>query len=237
MKPWLALAIGTLLLANGWAGPLEEAKASFAKADKQLNATWQALKASLDDGTMQELLLDQRRWLEYKDWHARATAVLSLGATEGKEEASPDYWELLQDLTESRTAILRAWLTYPDHEATWTGVWADGQGGVLEIVRAGERLHFRLNVVRGPSFHLGSLEGVGEINGDLARFTTRDPSEEAKETWLHFHLNYPRLEVLAANTGAYHGVRAYFQGKYVRTGPLSEASRREVLAGEAVDQE
>lgn len=114
----------------------------------------------------------------------------------------------------------------------WDGQYRDGYGGRLAMVRRGAKLHFVLEVVRGPTHHTGSITGVAEVNGAMARFAGEAPGDE-RPTWLSFLKNRNgdgRVEIIGENTQPFHGARAYFDGHYLRVAELSPQEKEEVEA-------
>lgn len=99
------------------------------------------------------------------------------------------------------------------------GVYDDANGGTLTISDAGElTFAFEINVVRGPTAHLGELAGIAEIAGETATFV--DTNEEAfidgNPCRLTFAFENGWIVVTGENTQYYHGARAYFDGTYER---------------------
>ena len=98
------------------------------------------------------------------------------------------------------------------------------------MVEKDGKLHFVIQVVRGPTSHLGALAGVAAWNTRIGWFSDkgRDPSKP-EETNLAFVQRGRELEVIGANTGFYHGMRAYFDGKYIKVKPLDQKTQDKVL--------
>lgn len=143
------------------------------------------------------------------------------------------YWEWLVSLSETRTAILVGRCGIGDSD-TLTGSYNDGFGGHMDIVQKGEQLFFRIEVVRGPTYHLG---GIAQQNYNMSRYTDAEVVEPEKlknegETWVTFiekSTTGQVLEVIGTNTGSYHGLRAYFSGKYVRVSELDAKEQATVV--------
>ncbi len=209
---------------------LDQAKASFAKADATLNATYQRAKTSMEEWAFAELQQDQREWIENRDQRAEMAAAYDGGAEEGKEKLAVEYWTTLDILTAERTRIVNGWINHDKFAHDWEGVWLDGDGGLLRIMQneAGKFV-FVLDVVRGPTYHVGNIGGTTSWNGSTARFTTESLVDET-ETWLTFIKRGIKLEVIGENTSGHHGARAYFDGDYVRVSELSETDRKEILS-------
>ncbi len=198
-------------------------RVAYARTDGEMNTLWKELKEKLEASEFAELQEGQRLWLEYRDYMAEWNS--DTGAKEKGSQAvraSVGFLETATGVTEARVEYLKAFLTdAPDSEA-WAGEWVDSYGGRLQVENKKGALAFSLEVVRGPTFHLGNISGKAEVNRNLARYTDKaDDPEKVKaegETWLNFTRDGRFLVLAGANTQAYHGARAYFDGKYVRVG-------------------
>jgi uncharacterized protein YecT (DUF1311 family) len=204
---------------------LAEAKAMFTKADKALNEAWAAAKKALDESELAELQVKQRRWLKYREDQARA-ANRDNSEPEGKQSAA--YFETSAGLTQSRADWLRGRVKNEDDSLT--GLWIDSFGGTLEIVQEKGRLFFEIEVVRGPTFHTGSIAGVATWNPPLGWFSDKGRDQEkTEESNLAFVSRGAVLEIIGAQTSYYHGARAYFDGDYCKVGALDEKRRVEIV--------
>ena len=230
--PLTFLILALTVLGNAQEKSLEAAKAEFTKADQGLNQIYTEAQSTLPEWTFGDLQQDQREWLEYRDLRAEQAAAFDGGAAEGQEKNTPDYWETLAALTQERTLIIGGWIRHDRFAHEWEGVWIDGQGGHLSILQ-NEAGHFtfRLEVVRGPTYHLGQIGGTAKWNGATAHFETRAEDDEG-ETWLTFLKRDLRLEIIGENTSSFHGARAYFEGHYVRVSELTEEDRKAILTPE-----
>jgi uncharacterized protein YecT (DUF1311 family) len=198
---------------------LAEAKAAFAKADKALNEAWAGAKQALDESEFAALQMKQRQWVVYRDHRARGE---DRNLSEAEAKKSPDYYETAAELTQARADWLRGRIKN-DTDPVITGLWTDSFGGAVEIVQEKHRLLFVIEVVRGSSFHLGSLAGVATWNEPLGWFSDKGrDKDKPEETNLVFVRRGFVLEVIGANTSYYHGARAYFDGEYCKTGALDE---------------
>jgi len=270
-KVVLMLAFGAALLSSardqGDGEPVDrkkltlaEARAEFSAADAELNKVYGKAKQVLDDWKFEQLKLEQKRWLEYRDDRAISDATFNGGQQfSGREKEAPEYWESLTWISETRSRMIGGWISAEekyDGEAPWTGEWQDGHGGWLRIVQlelpAAEsvrknedfakpigKMRFQLEVVRGPTYHLGAIGGEAKVNGGMAFFSDAGnveprPFDDGAETWLVFEKRYgvPQLEIKAENTTGYHGMRAYFHGVYTRVDDLDAAEQKAVLEGE-----
>ncbi|MFZ1218857.1 MAG: lysozyme inhibitor LprI family protein [Chthoniobacterales bacterium] len=203
---------------------LEEAKAAFVKADKALNEAWAAAKKALAEPDFAELQIKQRDWMKFREDRARG-ATRDAGQPETKLTAA--YYEAATEVTTSRADWLRGRIKNDDESLT--GLWSDSFGGTLEIVQEKERLLFEISVVRGPTYHTGSLAGVATWNTPLGWFSDKGrDKEKTEESNLAFVARGTVLEIIGANTGYYHGARAYFDGEYCKVGQLDEKRKSDV---------
>jgi uncharacterized protein YecT (DUF1311 family) len=204
---------------------LPETKAAFVKADKALNDAWAAAKKALPESEFAELQIKQRDWVKYREDLARG-ANRDNAEPEGKQTAA--YFETAAEMTSSRADWLRGRVKNEDESLT--GIWSDSFGGTIEIVQEKDRLLFTIKVVRGPTFHTGSIAGVAKWNAPLGWFsdTGRD-KEKSEESNLGFVSRGNILEIIGANTTYYHGARAYFDGAYCKVAALDEKQKEEVI--------
>ena len=203
---------------------LAEAKAAFAKADKALNEAWAAAKKALPESEFAELQVKQRDWMKFREDRARG-ANRENGEPETKQSAA--YYEASAELTASRADWVRG--RVKNEADSLTGLWIDSFGGTLEIVQEEDRLLFVIEVVRGPTFHTGSLAGVATWNTPLGWFSDKGhEKEKTEESNLVFVSRGNVLEIIGANTSYYHGARAYFDGDYCKVGELDAKRKAEV---------
>lgn len=169
-----------------------------------------------------ELQVEQRKWIDYREYRAKAAAVFDGGAQEGKEKQNPEYWNSAGAITEVRTEIINALVNtdkFADRE--WQGTWIDGKGGTIRITENEDgSILFLAECVRGPTYHTGSIDGTARVNGRTARFSIKEDVAE-KETWLTFLKREKKLELVSENAQYYCGARAYFDGEYVRVANLN----------------
>jgi hypothetical protein len=96
-----------------------------------------------------------------------------------------------------------------------SGEFFDYHGGTLTLTPKKQGLAFTFEVVRGPTAHLGNVEGVAKFNTDKSQALWIDP--ENKECKISFVFSEGRIaEVTEENTDDYHGARAYFAGTYYK---------------------
>lgn len=200
-----------------------ESKAAFEKADKALNEIWAKAKTQLPAEQFESLKTDQRGWIEWRDTIAASFANVGSEVPEDKAKDTTEYLSLAADLMETRVQWLKGYLKDPVEGETLTGVWKDSVGGELDIVQEGKKLFFTIDVVRGPTSHLGNIGGEASWNSPLGWFTDKGKVPDKKEeTNLAFILRDKEIEIVGANTSDYHGARAYFEGKYLRVAALGK---------------
>jgi uncharacterized protein YecT (DUF1311 family) len=231
---------------------LTEAKAAFAKADRELNQAWSAAKAAVHTREQARLTASQREWLEFRDERARAE---SDAAGQKDPKRSIIWHSVAADLTASRAEWLRGRARSADADETLTGFWVDSYGGSMRLVHQpappaeGEmegvgRLLFAIEVVRGPTYHSGGAAGVASWNQRLGWWSDKGlHAQKGDEANLAFVDREGCIEVIGANTGYYHGARAYFDGVYCKVAPLDNEAQAQVVKAaesgelpEAVDE-
>ena len=205
------------------------AKAAFDKADHALNAAWAAAKEALPEAEFNKLKEEQRAWVEYRD--ALARSPMYTGA-EGREELAldaPAYLEAAASLEDMRTEWLKG-LIHDWKDETLTGYWTDSYGGNIEVVEREGHLHFVVQCVRGPTSHVGGLAGIAVWNSNIGWFSDKGrDKDKTDETDVSFILRDKKLEIIGANTGYYHGARAYFDGSYVRVKELDAKAQAKIV--------
>jgi uncharacterized protein YecT (DUF1311 family) len=211
---------------------LEQAKANFTNADKALNQAYTKAKGTLPEHLFSDLQQDQRGWIDYRDYRSEQAAAFDGGAAEGQEKTTVEYWSSLAAITEERVRIIEGWTKHETFTHEWEGVWSDGEGGLLAILQNTEGgFAFSLDVVRGPTYHIGHIGGSARWNGSTARFSIPALDEEG-ETWLTFLKRGVKLEIIGENTSSFHGARAYFEGEYIRVAELTDEDRKAILSPE-----
>ena len=91
-------------------------------------------------------------------------------------------------------------------------------------------LHFVIQCVRGPTSHVGGLAGIAAWNTSIGWFSDKGrDKDKTDETNLSFISRDKKLEIIGANTGYYHGARAYFDGTYVRVKSLDAKAQEKVI--------
>lgn len=216
---------------------LSQAKALFAKADSALNAAWSEAREKLPESAFNELREEQRGWVEYRDYIATSPMYTGESGDEETIRETASYFEAASGLTESRTEWLKGLIAPLPDGGSLSGRWIDSYGGHIDLVENGHQLHFMIEVVRGPTVHLGSIAGVAAWNERIGWFSDKGREEgKEDETNLSFIHRNNRLEVIGANTMWYHGARAYFDGRYTRVADLSAEEQLRVMKSAASGQ-
>ena len=231
---FLVAALTVLMTGSALAGEpqLAAERQRFEAADAVLNQLYAEAAREFPELLFEQLRLDQRRWLAQRDPYAEQVANLQGAAEAGLETDEPWFWLARTERTEGRAQVLRGWLAYAREGSpgVWEGVWVDGYGGRLLVAEGpADRVVFALLVVRGPTFHLGEIAGVAERNVRTARFVTEPLFGEGR-TWLTFVRDGPWVRVVAENAESFHGMRAYFDGLYVRVDDLTPEDRDALAA-------
>lgn len=211
---------------------LEEAKNRF----KQAEATLVEATEAVGIAELDALLGDVKSWPDFRHHRAAVAAAggpVELGRLKTDIKMLPYYWRAARYLTEVRIELVRGLADTPRYSQEWQGKWIDSYGGRLRLVEQEDGIVFDVNVTRGPTSHLGHIAGVAERNGQLARFSGPatpwgEDDEDGPEVWLNFTRRGRTLELAAANAQNYHGARAYFDGRYVRVGPLTKKDVQQV---------
>ncbi|MEZ5387126.1 MAG: lysozyme inhibitor LprI family protein [Prosthecobacter sp.] len=226
-----ALLVCATVIAQDQSLSPKQARAVYEKADKALNEAWAAAKAALPESEFNKLKEEQRSWVEYRDYLARSPMYTGAGGQDELSLDAPEYLEAAASLAEDRTAWLRGLVREWGREETLTGVWTDSHGGRIQIVETEGRLQFVLECVRGPTSHVGGLAGVALWNERIGWFSDKGREDKGgdPETNVSLILRDRRLEVIGANTGYYHGARAYFDGDYVKTGALDTKAQAKIV--------
>ena len=204
------------------AAKLEQARQRFATADAELNKTFQEVRSKLREKALKDLRDRQREWLKHRD--DMASAQPRQNGFEGSDfKQSPDYWEAMADLTKERAEFLRAAFD-PALPKGITGLYQDSHGGALQLEETPPGIVFSINVLRGPTLHLGGLTGVAVLKGQVAIYKEEvEPAEDRRPCELTFAFSDGHIvKVAGKNTGYYHGARAYFDGTYFKVGKLDK---------------
>lgn len=204
------------------AAVVERARRRYEAADAVLNADYKRLNASLNAKQKAELREAQRDWIERRDRRAA-------WETKGAEDAEnfPAYWEELLLQTVTRLGFLKSY-TGKGVPAGLSGAYDDFEGGLLSLELTKTGLRFSIEVVRGPSLHLGEISGLALRKNDrffqyVENIPKDEQSPERPPAGVTFKVvDSHRVRIEGKNTGAHHGARAYFDGLFYKAGPLEK---------------
>ena len=217
------LAVGVAVAEEAGA-ELAKAKAAFSKADKNLNDAWTAMRKKVPERVFAEFKTKQREWIEARDRQALESARPKEAAA---AKGSPEYWSTATRLTEERAQWLQR-LVKNELDGL-TGLWVDGESGMIEIVERKNQLFFVFHVVRRKN--PGILAGVAAWNRHIGWFSDKGrEADKTDETNLSFTARDGYLEVIGANTSYYHGPHVYFDGSYYRIAQLTEKAEQDTVA-------
>ncbi len=217
----LLLLLATSSLAQTKPGELKKAKSDFAKADTSLNAAYKTAIEGLGEEEKARLREDQRGWIEYRDFMAKAQPQQA-GDDGEKPESSAAYWDMMAGLSDDRATWLASF-TKKDLPAGLTGEWMDSRGGWLYLEERKDGLAFGIEVVRGTSSNLGGMAGLAVKTKEGALYMEKVPATEKRPPCiLTFKLSGGTLELTGENTDPFHGARAYFNGKYRKVAKLKK---------------
>lgn len=218
----LCLVTGAAALAQS--NELAEIRAIYEADRAELERALAVAADILPEEHLRELLASQSAWLEAREEFALQAAFAESRVEREAAATVPGYWWALAAATAWRIDYVYAWVhTYAHDRAPasdWEGLWVDSWGGRVYIAGPEDgAIRFGIEVVRGPTYHMGEISGIAMVEGDTATFSVV-PAEGFGETVITFVLVGPELLVAAENSSYFHGARAYFDGAYVRLGDV-----------------
>ncbi|TGJ99515.1 DUF1311 domain-containing protein [Leptospira semungkisensis] len=183
----------------------------YKSADKELNEVYKNIRKSLSPENEEELKKVQRPWIGYRDG-------LCEGPMYSGDETGIETIACKTETTRERTSYLRKVWNLGKFPKDGIGSYTDGFGGRLKLFRKkGKPVHFELGVVRGPTAHLGEMDGDWTPNQE-GKWTWSSPAnckaEDPECCILKFQTFDARIEVEEISCSAFHGARAYFGGDY-----------------------
>lgn len=219
----LLLLVATSAFAKTTPASLKKAKAEFARADAALNTAYKSAIATLDDAGKTQLREEQRAWIEFRDFMA-GDQPRQVGDDPEKPEASAAYWDMMAGPSKNRATWLASFSKVKDLPQGLTGEWMDGNGGWLYLEERKDGVALGIEVVRGPTHHLGGIAGLAVKTAEGALYTEKVPQgEDRKPCTLTFKVTGPgALELKGENTSPFHGARAYFDGSYRKVAKLKK---------------
>jgi uncharacterized protein YecT (DUF1311 family) len=211
---------------------LKEAKADFEKQDKALNAAWDEVRKSkeLTEAEQAGLKEEQKTWVTYRDEMSLSSSYSGAPADEAEARKSAEFFSCAASITKERTSWLKGHLAAAPTDSV-TGVWSDSYGGSLKIVQKEKQHYFTIDVVRGPTAHLGSINGIASWNAPLGWFSDKEGEKDrTDEANVSFVLKRNLFQITTANASSYAGARAYFDADYLLTGKPDAKAQAEVIA-------
>jgi uncharacterized protein YecT (DUF1311 family) len=195
------------------------AERRYQAADTWLNETYQQAREKLAAGSFADLKKREADWIPYRDYFAEQSAGLNPN-TESLPKAVVRL-QSLRELTLSRISFIRSLLD-DSLPVGINAVYRDEYGGELNLEKDDGGIKFRLSVVRGPTLHTGDVSGRVVLKNGIGVYRDPDPPKDEAPAEIRFHvLNDRRVEIKAHNDGYLHGARAYFDGVYFKSGPLT----------------
>ena len=208
-------------------------KREYTAADHTLNAVYKKIQSSIHADLRGDLRDNSREWIRMKEYNCGFQVEMLQDATEDRKRA--EFYQCALGYTVSRTAYIRKAFGRQGVSAALAGDYDDGFSGNLELRKTpGEKnsFDFKIEVVRGPTYHLGEINGrVVFENGATGVYEERPncsgvkeaafaPDSESNEPCcrLDFQLRerqgFRTIEVKETDCGYFHGARAYFDGLY-----------------------
>ena len=197
------------------------AQRRYEAADAWLNEIYLCAKQNLPTGSFVDLKTREAAWIAYRDYFAEQSAGIDANAESLPEEIVR--LQVLRELTMSRIKFIHSLLNN-SLPAGVNAVYHDEYGGELDLEEDGHGIKFRLSVVRGPTAHTGDVSGRVILRNGRGIYRDPQPLEGEKPAEIIFQiLDHRRVEIKARNDGYLHGARAYFDGVYFKSGPLTES--------------
>jgi uncharacterized protein YecT (DUF1311 family) len=199
----------------------QRAQSRYDEADAWLNEVYGRAKAKLAASSFADLKKRETNWIEYRDSFAQQSAGINANIESLPEAVAR--LKSLRDLTMSRMQFIRSLLD-DSLRSGISAVYYDEYGGELDLEKDHKGIKFRLVVVRGPTAHTGEVAGRVVLKNGRGTYRDPDPSEGEPPAEISFSvLDDRRIEIKARNDSYLRGARAYFDGVYFKSGPLTES--------------
>jgi uncharacterized protein YecT (DUF1311 family) len=238
---YLVIFLTTATLAsNAVQAGCDTSKATFAKnakayaiADQALNTVWKQVKNKLPPAQFKTLLESQRNWLEYRDYMAAADATQEPAPELIAAKRCAAFPDAQADITINRTRYLNA-LVAPSlpNDQFWRGEFQDSQGGFITINPTKNGAQFHMDVVRGPTYHTGTIAGLGTLRNNQLIYRTKtenyetdDPNDTVPVTVTMIRVGN-QIVVTTNNAQNFAGARAYFDASYARVSNLDLSAQQ-----------
>jgi len=205
-------------------------KRAFAERDRRLNTLYQKLRKNLPRPRSEDLLQNSREWVRLKTFACATAAsagrepLAGLAILDGRTPA-PDnalWFECQYRVSGERLSYIQsAFQTEHLEGFADSGVYSDGLGGRMLLVRLRpDRLAFSVQVVRGPTAHIGRVDGAVDLNGNRGVFRADyELGGEKRSCRLIFELREAKRVVHVSEQNSceyFRGARAFFDGDYRR---------------------
>ena len=190
-------------------------KTQYEKADLELNRLYKKIITTLNTTDKKELINNEIDWINTKEYICGFQAQLAQMDTKDIIK-NVEYYNCLKDFTQTRIEYLQSYLN-KNLTNDITGYYTDSMGGILEITRnKNNTINFNLTVVRGPTAHIGELDGIIKINKKSGEYKDTEMCKELNTPCckLTFQIFDEKIVVKEYDCQAFHGVRAYFDGTY-----------------------
>jgi uncharacterized protein YecT (DUF1311 family) len=203
----------------------QRAQQRYEESDTWLNEIYRQAKDELASRSFADLKKREADWISYRDSFAEQTAELNANVESLPKEVAR--LQSLRDLAIARIQFIRNLLD-TNLPAGISGVYRDEFGGELDLEKDDKGVKFNLSVVRGPTAHTGEVSGRIVLRAGTGIFRDPDPLEGESPAEIKLNvLDDRRIEIKARNDGYLHGARAYFDGVYFKSGPLTESIKVE----------
>ncbi len=190
-------------------------KSEFNTADRELNRVYKKLRKKLTKEEAMDMRDDSRNWIDRKEYICGWAKEMY----EDRQEGEFQYLTCLIDMTVDRVKFLRTAFGKEGVTPGLSGNYSDGSGGDLTLncsaIEKNQTFSCKadISVVRGPTSHIGdiSVAFLLKNNKGLYEETECDGEECCR---LDFDYREQKMFVQEHNCQMYHGMRAYFDGKY-----------------------
>lgn len=188
----------------------------FSTADGELNAVYKRLYASLEPQRRSAMQEHSRAWIAYKESLCLESTAINSSLDPAQVKNSAEYFACLYDMTRARTAYLKSAFAGEGVSPGLAGTYDDGFGGTLTLkLKATDRYDFHIEVVRGPTYHTGDVEGTIQFSTATTTFVQRDDcGRDTPCCRLTFKRQPLHIDVAEDSCHMLHGARAYFSGAY-----------------------
>lgn len=210
----------------------------FHKVDNSLNNVYKQLKNRIQPAVAQLMQKQSRNWIKYKEYQCGWQSQIETG----KNNDSATYYKCLSELTRERTTYIKSAFSKRHNPAGLAGSYDDAFGGLLSIhslaksdpvvtrledplrgpvklpaFKEGTKYKFKIEVVRGPTAHIGEIEGEFIIQNGMGLYMEPAVSELSDgKCKLEFTMHVYSIAIREKQCGYYHGARAFFDGTFYR---------------------